>query len=234
LPLINAIHPQTNISTEPSFLSTFEINSLLSLSLSHISTCSSSSSLSSSSSSHSPSPNNSLAKIYCFLDFMKRKINQLTLSPGQIWNFDEVPMYIDMPYSKTIERKGAKSVVVRTTGHEKSHFTLVFSCAADGTLAPPLAIFKGSDNGPMIKKLRKQVQEAGLNIKVSAQTSGWMTEGGMVKELIPLLSFKDRYRRRWDHWMLKNAFAHNHDIVTGLKLKSPVNGSVSHKRCCFF
>ena len=38
--------------------------------------------------------------------------------------------------------KGAKTVAVKTTGHEKTHFTVVLVCCADGTKLPCMIIFK--------------------------------------------------------------------------------------------
>ncbi|CAG8627158.1 3193_t:CDS:2, partial [Diversispora eburnea] len=42
----------------------------------------------------------------------------------------------------TVEETGSRTVSIRTTGHEKSNFTVVLSCMVDGTKLPPLIIFK--------------------------------------------------------------------------------------------
>lgn len=56
---------------------------------------------------------------------------------------DEVPLTFDVPSNKTVDSKGTKSVTVKTSGHEKTNYTVVLSCYADGTKLPPLLIFKG-------------------------------------------------------------------------------------------
>ena len=177
---------------------------------------------------------------------------------------DEVPMYFDMPSKKSIAPRGSIDVVVRTTGHEKSHFTVALTCAADGSIKTPTVIFKGSHKGPNIKKVRKQVSELGLDINVCFQKSGWMNEdimadeylnsikqsttkersllvldsfgghltdrvkrachessidmavipGGYTSVLQPLdigiiKPFKDRFRKKWDRWMLESVFKSN-------------------------
>ena len=51
-------------------------------------------------------------------------------------------MWFDMPTSKTVDSVGAKTVLLKTTGHEKTRFTVVLACLADGTKLKPMVIFK--------------------------------------------------------------------------------------------
>lgn len=55
-------------------------------------------------------------------------------------NIDETPAF---SISKSITKTGAKECVVRISGGEKKHVTVVLSAAADGTMLPPMKIFKG-------------------------------------------------------------------------------------------
>ena len=48
-------------------------------------------------------------------------------------NMDETPVWMDMPSSRTVEKRGSKTALVKATGHEKNRFTVVLSCMADGT-----------------------------------------------------------------------------------------------------
>ena len=50
-----------------------------------------------------------------------------------IGNMDEMPVWFDMPSARTVATRGEKTVTISTTGHEKSCFTVVLSCLADGT-----------------------------------------------------------------------------------------------------
>jgi len=45
-----------------------------------------------------------------------------------IGNMDEMPVWFHMPSARTMNAKGAKTVLVNTTGHEKSWF-LLYLCA---------------------------------------------------------------------------------------------------------
>ena len=40
------------------------------------------------------------------------------------------------------DQKGVKTVSIKTSGHEKSHYTVVLACCANGTKLPPMIIFK--------------------------------------------------------------------------------------------
>ena len=79
-------------------------------------------------------------------------------------------MWFDMPSARTVNAKGAKTVLVNTTGHEKSRFTVVLACLADGTKLKPMVIFKR-------KTLPKENFPPG--VLVHCHPKGWMDEAGM-------------------------------------------------------
>ena len=88
---------------------------------------------------------------------------------GQIGNMDETPMWFDMPNARTVNQCGAKTVLVKTTGHEKSRFTVVLTCMADGTKLKPMVMFKR-------KTMPKGNFAAGVVIHV--HPNGWMDNDG--------------------------------------------------------
>ena len=61
---------------------------------------------------------------------------------SQIAIMDEVSFTFDVPSSRTIDQKGVKTVTIKTSGHEKTHYTVVLACCANGTKLPPMLIFK--------------------------------------------------------------------------------------------
>lgn len=81
-------------------------------------------------------------KVLSFHKFVINTRQQFSYELSQIGNMDETPLNLDCPDNHTIDEKGAKTIAIRTTGHEKSHFTCVLTCMADGTKLPPLLIFK--------------------------------------------------------------------------------------------
>uniref|UniRef100_A0A1A8FLA7 DDE-1 domain-containing protein n=1 Tax=Nothobranchius korthausae TaxID=1143690 RepID=A0A1A8FLA7_9TELE len=106
------------------------------------------------------------------------------IRPQHITNMDEVPLTFDITVNRTVEKMGTSTVSVWTTGHEKSCFTVVLACQADGQKLPPMVIFKR-------KTLPKEKFPAGVIIKVNPK--GWMDEDMMVAwlretgRLLPLI-----------------------------------------------
>lgn len=104
-----------------------------------------------------------LESFYKFIETHHQK-NQYHLS--QIANMDETPIFFDMVGNSTVEKKGTKTIQIRTTGNDKNRFTCVLTVLADGTKLTPMVIFKG-------KMLPKNLP---FNIVVKMQEKGWMNE----------------------------------------------------------
>ena len=107
------------------------------------------------------------------IEFHKCVINmrkKLCFEIGQLGNVDEVPLTFDVPLIKTVDVKGAKAVMIKTSGNEKMWYTVVLACCADGTKLPPLLIFKR-------KTLPKDVIPHGIYVHVHSK--GWMDGEGM-------------------------------------------------------
>lgn len=106
----------------------------------------------------------------------KRKENKYILS--QIGNADQTPVYFDMPSSTTVDKKGAKSVSVKTSGGEKQRCTVMLAATADGRRLPPYIIFKR-------KTLPKNVIFP-RTVIVRANEKGWM-HNELVEEWVKLV-----------------------------------------------
>ena len=88
-----------------------------------------------------------------------------------IGNMDETPMWFDLPSNTTINQKGAKTVNIRTIGHEHTSFTVVLRCMADGTKLPAVCIFK-------LKNIPKEKFPCGIYIRVNEK--GWVNKQKML------------------------------------------------------
>ncbi|CAG8654302.1 6096_t:CDS:2, partial [Diversispora eburnea] len=87
-------------------------------------------------------PENLLEKQQEFLNFILYHSIQHDYLLKLIGNMDETPLTFDISSNMTVEETGSRTVSICTIGHEKSNFTVVLSCIADGTKLPPLIIFK--------------------------------------------------------------------------------------------
>ena len=109
-------------------------------------------------------------KITSFQSFVIRARQSKNYSLVNIGNMDETPVWFDMPTSKTVDSVGAKTVLLKTTGHEKTRFTVILACLADGTKLKPMVIFKR-------KTMPKDNFPAG--VVVHNHPKGWMDESGV-------------------------------------------------------
>lgn len=110
-------------------------------------------------------------KIICFHRMIIRMRNINKYEMQQIGNMDETPMNFDMPPSRTVHPVGEKTIMIKTTGNEKNHFTVVLACLADGSKLKPMIIFKR-------KTMPKEDIPPGVLVHVHEK--GWMDEEGML------------------------------------------------------
>lgn len=102
-----------------------------------------------------------------FHQFVIRERKQFDFELSQIGNMDETPMFFDLPGNTTVNRIGEKTISVKTSGNEKSHFTVILSCMADGTKLKPAVVFKR-------KTIPKESFPSGICVYV--QPKGWVDE----------------------------------------------------------
>ena len=109
-------------------------------------------------------------KITSFHTFIINQRKREEYGMANIGNMDETPVWFDMPSTRTVSKCGEKTVLIRTTGHEKSRFTVVLACMADGTRLKPMVIFK-----------RKTIPKENFppGVVVHCHAKGWMDEQGL-------------------------------------------------------
>ena len=83
---------------------------------------------------------------------------------------DEMPLSFNLSNSITIEQRDIKTVSILSTGYEKSNFTVVLACLADGMKLPPVIIFK------LVNVPRKEFPDG---VIIRANAKGWMNEDEM-------------------------------------------------------
>jgi len=123
------------------------------------------------------------------IEFHKYVINmrkKLCFEIGQLGNMAEVPLTFDVPSNKAVDVKDGKTIMLKTSGNEKTRYTVVLACCADGTKLPPLLIFKR-------KTLAKDVIPHGVYVHVHSKGEGmklWLEKvwskrpGGLLKKTI--------------------------------------------------
>ena len=91
---------------------------------------------------------------------------------------DETACWMDMPSETTVATTGSHCVPLKTTGHEKNHFTVILTAKADGTKQKPFVVFKGK--GTRLMKTLQQIP----GIVVRFSDNGWMNDTLTIDHLI--------------------------------------------------
>jgi transposase-like protein len=112
-----------------------------------------------------PLPTGWEEKVALFRDYVSKRKENVDLS--QFGNMDEVPVSFDMPDTRTVDVRGKEDIILTTTGSEKTNFTVVLCCTADGAKCEPMVIFKR-------KTMPKGNFPKGIVVTVSPK--GWMNE----------------------------------------------------------
>ena len=120
-------------------------------------------------------------KLTSFQTHIIRMRQQHDYPLSNIGNMDETPLTFDLPGGRTVHPTGEWTVLIRTTGHEKTGFTVVLACMADGTKLKPMVIFKR-------KTMPKDKFPPGVVVHVHEK--GWMDSEGMLVWLEKVWAFR--------------------------------------------
>ena len=112
-------------------------------------------------------PDSLEGKIRAYLQKVQKERRIGRFPHALIGNMDETPAYFNLVPNQSIDRVGAKSCIIWTTGAEKRHITIVLTVTASGSMLPPMIIFKGK------RKLKLRAPE---EILVRVQSKAWMDE----------------------------------------------------------
>ena len=106
-------------------------------------------------------------KVQEFKGYVHRVIQENNFPASKVGNIDTVRMSFDTPQTRTANEVGEEPVEVSTTGHDRTRFTVVLGCMADGTKLQPLLIFKRST-------LPREKLPGGCVVHCNGK--GWMNE----------------------------------------------------------
>ena len=65
----------------------------------------------------------------------------------------ETPLFLNMPITKTIVKKGSRQVIVKT--QKKLQISVILDILADGSILAPHIIFKAKDRSLVYNQLQK-------------------------------------------------------------------------------
>ena len=134
-------------------------------------------------------PSACIEKLVDFIMHVRRLRIRHQFTNESIYAMDEIACWMDMPSDTTVHFTGARSVSLKTSGHEKDHYTVVLTAKADGSKLKPFIVFKGKGTR-LIKNL---CSIPGLVVRFSA--NGWLNDSLTIEYLrtvVGSLSFAKR------------------------------------------
>lgn len=134
-------------------------------------------------------PQDFILKLVTFVMMIRSLRIRYRYALDSIFAMDETPCWSNMPGSTTVEQTGARSVGVKTTGHEHSRYTVILSARADGVKLKPFVVFRGK--GKRVESDLRSV--SGVVIRFSS--NGWMNDSltiDYVRTIVGLLAFHKR------------------------------------------
>ena len=153
-------------------------------------------------------PHHFVDKICKFQRFVIRRRGAVNYELRHIANMDETPLCMDMVSGSTVSKKGKKTVLMKSTGHEKSRYTVVLAVTADGNKLPPMIIYRRKTKPP---------GNFPSGVVIHWNAKGWMDEEACniwiqkVWQERPGALLKKKALLVWDHFA-----AH---LTSGIKAK---------------
>ena len=115
-----------------------------------------------------------------FVDELKSKLSNVGIlrdvKPIRFVNMDQTAVYFEPQVSKTINKRGLRTVAVRSCGSNSHRLSAFLAVSSDGTKLPPFIVFKAKPNGRIEKNMRQILPD---DMFGCVQTKGWADDRGM-------------------------------------------------------
>ena len=134
-------------------------------------------------------PSDVIPKLVNYILHIRSLQTRHNYSTDSILAMDETACWMDMPSDTTVATTGSRSIPLKTTGHEKDHFTVILTAKANGTKLKPYIVFKGK--GTRLIKALQQI--SGVIVRFSS--NGWMNDTltiDYLQSIIGAFSFTKR------------------------------------------
>lgn len=156
-------------------------------------------------------------KLVNFVTYVTRQTVEKKIQDRDVIAMDETAVFFDMVGSSTVEQRGTRSVQLLSTGHEKSHLTVVLAARADGSKLKPYIVFKGA-----VRDV-KAMQTMG-GVVIASSKNGWMNDdltADWLRRVVGKLNFTHRLLV-WDAYRCHISTATKAELKRGYKITTAV------------
>ena len=142
-------------------------------------------------------PSKLIDKLVAYIINARRFAAKHNYSPGNIIAMDETPVWADMVSDTTVDKTGARTITMKTTGHEKCRVSVCLTAKADGSKLKPFIVFKNAKRDT--KALNEEFKTKCVIVNSS---NGWMNDDltlEYTKTVLGTFSFGRRFLA-WDSY----------------------------------
>ncbi len=165
-------------------------------------------------------PDMMVEKMVSFIRFMERARERIKAKPSEIYAMDETAVWFDMLAETSVDQKGVKTVSVKTTGHEKSKFTVILTANGAGAKLKPYVVFYGGTR--KVKELTESKRLSGT--VATSSVNGWMNDD-LTKDYLQRILGKLSVRKRiliWDAYRCHLSEATKSELKCGYNITTAV------------
>ena len=135
-------------------------------------------------------PSHMIDKLVGYILQVRRLSRQFSYTPDSIIAMDETPVWADMVAETSVDKRGAKDIPLKTTGHEKVRVSVCLAAKADGTKLKPLIVF-----GAAKRESKALNDEFKPQCVIASSPNAWMNEDLTVQWINSVLGkFSFHYR----------------------------------------
>ena len=145
-------------------------------------------------------PDQIIDKVIAYILYVRQFKRRNNYDLDCIIAMDETAVWHDMISNTTVTQKGAKSVVLKTTGHKKSRVTVTLAAKANGDKLRPYIVFPGHKRE--VQKLKKD-PEVKNQCYIESTVNGWMNEDtttDWIEHVLKTFTFGKRRLFAWDSY----------------------------------
>ena len=89
-------------------------------------------------------PSRLIDKLISYILYIRRLSANFYYAPANIIAMDESAVWADLVSDTTVEKTGARTVTMKSTGYEKMRVSVCLTAKSDGTKSKPFLVFKGA------------------------------------------------------------------------------------------
>ena len=143
-----------------------------------------------------------------FVKAVNSYIRMMKLSAASIVNIDETNVDFDQPATRTLNRRGERTIRIASSG-SASGCTVLLGVALDGSKLPPFVVFKASRNGRVIREVTTRAQEHGFpsDCVYIVQKKAWIDKELMLEWI----------QRVWVPWITSKGLEFSYLIMDSFK-----------------